>query len=53
MYIWGIRTGDGWIRRTKVGRILVRLSVLLELNVRVLKVDKEVEGGMFGWDGFL
>jgi hypothetical protein len=27
MYIWGIKTGDGWIRRTRVGLILICVSV--------------------------
>jgi hypothetical protein len=47
MYIWGMRTGDGWIRRTRVGRILIYCMAIRVLKVRVLKVEKEEEGGMF------
>jgi hypothetical protein len=33
--------------------MLVYLSFLRVLKVRVLKVEKEEEGGMFDWGGFL
>ena len=43
MYIWGIKTGDGWIRRTRVGRILIRLSI-----TSIESEELKEEGELFG-----